>query len=120
MEAIDHKTNRTANYSLKQHRETMTEGKIEIPPPIGLLDTDSYSAKANRVTTAASTSSGAAGAFLFLIIAQRCSAADAVRRVPIAAAIASHFVAFLFLDSPVTQAFLLASRPVARLALLLA
>ena len=27
----------------------MTEGKIEIPPPIGLLDTDSYSAKANRV-----------------------------------------------------------------------
>jgi len=28
----------------------MAEGKIEIPPPIGLLDTDSYSAKANRVT----------------------------------------------------------------------
>ena len=24
----------------------MAEGKIEIPPPIGLLDTDSYSAKA--------------------------------------------------------------------------
>ena len=32
----------------------MTEGKIEIPPPIGLLDTDSYSAKANRVTSATS------------------------------------------------------------------
>ena len=28
----------------------MAEGKIEIPPPIGLLETDSYSAKANRVT----------------------------------------------------------------------
>ena len=32
----------------------MTEGKIEIPPPVGLLDTDSYSAKANRVTSATS------------------------------------------------------------------
>ena len=32
----------------------MAEGKIEIPPPIGLLDTDSYSAKANRVTSATS------------------------------------------------------------------
>ena len=32
----------------------MTEGKIEIPPPIGLLETDSYSAKANRVTSATS------------------------------------------------------------------
>ena len=32
----------------------MTEGKINIPPPIGLLETDSYSAKANRVTSATS------------------------------------------------------------------
>ena len=32
----------------------MAEGKIEIPPPIGLLETDSYSAKANRVTSATS------------------------------------------------------------------
>ena len=32
----------------------MAEGKINIPPPIGLLDTDSYSAKANRVTSATS------------------------------------------------------------------
>ena len=32
----------------------MAEGKIEIPPPVGLLDTDSYSAKANRVTSATS------------------------------------------------------------------
>ena len=32
----------------------MAEGKIDIPPPIGLLDTDSYSAKANRVTSATS------------------------------------------------------------------
>ena len=47
--------------TIKQYRsitlaltQTMTEGKIEIPPPIGLLDTDSYSAKANRVTSATS------------------------------------------------------------------
>ena len=32
----------------------MAEGKITIPPPIGLLETDSYSAKANRVTSATS------------------------------------------------------------------
>ena len=33
----------------------MTEGKIEIPPPVGLLDTDSYSAKANRVRSGSAT-----------------------------------------------------------------
>ena len=45
----------------------MTEGKIEIPPPVGLLDTDSYSAKANRVTSATSVTT----TFEYTIIARR-------------------------------------------------
>ena len=39
---------------------------------------------------AGGSAAAGAGAFLFFISSHRCSAADAVRRVPIAAAITSH------------------------------
>ena len=41
-------------------------------------------------SAAAGAGAEGAGALLFLISSHRCSAADAVRRVPIAAAITSH------------------------------
>ena len=84
----------------------MAEGKIEIPPPIGLLDTDSYSAKARASRLALWRPRSALrgchqakrwGASRSLGVAS--SAAEPTTAVAV-------IVAFLFLDSPVTQALL--------------
>jgi hypothetical protein len=117
------KQNRLTTLALKQ---TMTEGKIEIPPPIGLLDNDSYSAKANRVTSATSvtttfeyTITHADGSQVIQIVQDTNGDREVVETKELPATAASRAAAKIDIPKPVgVSFFLVCSRraPVASLA----